>query len=121
MFGLKFSSESKLFGGCHLCSHATSATLSLSYPPRLSALDDIRPKKTSNTVTSQTYHTLTCNLPERHPVAVCMVGGPLQILRVCISFKFWQRMRTPPIILMNLNYKPELQPNLNNGLMLKPR
>ena len=25
--GLKFSSESKLFGGCHLCSRATSATL----------------------------------------------------------------------------------------------
>ena len=25
--GLKFSSESKLFGGCHPCSRATSATL----------------------------------------------------------------------------------------------
>ena len=25
--GLKFSSESKIFGGCHPCSRATSATL----------------------------------------------------------------------------------------------
>ena len=29
--GLKFSSESKLFGGCHPCSRATSATLILRY------------------------------------------------------------------------------------------
>ena len=27
MFGLKISSESKLFGGCHPCSRATSAIL----------------------------------------------------------------------------------------------
>ena len=27
MFGLKFSSKSKLFGGCHPCSRTTSATL----------------------------------------------------------------------------------------------
>ena len=29
MFGLKFSSKYKLFGGCHPCSRATSATLAI--------------------------------------------------------------------------------------------
>ena len=29
--GLKFSSESKLFGGCHPCSRATSATLVMTF------------------------------------------------------------------------------------------
>ena len=61
--GLKFSSESKLSGGCHPCSRATSATLS----PSSSSW----PLRTPELLPPKTNHHHSCRQRHRHCCCCC--------------------------------------------------